>query len=108
MIEVGALDFFTDSRVIVNDELAGANLLQFTGLHDKNGREIFEGDIIRGRTEYSNDDGSTAFEEIETGKVVWLEREARFACRVSDFYNNPSAVEIIGNIYENPELEIFI
>lgn len=66
---------------------------QYTGLKDKSGKEIFEGDVIK------NHQGSVSV-------LDWDKRTARFKPR--SFYNRESWYwqqnEIIGNIHENPEL----
>lgn len=65
---------------------------QYTGLKDKNGKEIYEGDIIFGQHKIIGDWKSRVY-LLPTG--VWF-GGARFE-DVEDF-------EVIGNIYENPEL----
>lgn len=70
---------------------------QFTGLLDKNGKKIFEGDIV------------DIEREDELFKVEWCEDAARFVLSAStlrcDFDNYWGyEVEIVGNIYDNPEL----
>lgn len=95
----------------VNPETAG----QYTGLKDKIGKEIYEGDVVvrRGVTiweDYINGKGekwsrSTNDTKDEKGIVVYNEGKAIFET------GNPAIwlgyyddIEVIGNIYENPEL----
>ena len=72
---------------------------QFTGLHDRNGKEIYEGDVVRFVFEASG-----TFEK----PIVWHEGVAGFvAYPVEDEqinYLENSNCEVVGNIYENPEL----
>lgn len=61
-------------------------VMQDTGLKDKNGKGIYEGDILR-------------FPDGEVVNVIWMEYPAAFS--PMDLHE---AGEVIGNIYENPEL----
>lgn len=88
-------------RDIHSYDFDDVNLMQLTGLTDKNGKEIFDGDVLK------TYDG-------ELAKVVWNKElacwEAEFLdeivdlSEVADIQSNRSDCEIIGNIYENPEL----
>ena len=68
---------------------------QYTGLHDKNGKEIYEGDILKG-TFY----GFPMPEYDYVFQIYWDEKEKGFMAS----YFEPSECEVIGNIYDNPEL----
>ena len=78
---------------------------QFTGLHDKNGKEIYEGDIIRILLRRHMEDLVFANAEIHfEGAAFWFNaRKIGFTDCNWHFYNQ-SDREVIGNIYKNPEL----
>ena len=79
----------------------GIILLQYTGLKDKNGKEIYEGDIVRFHYK-------TGVYKI--GTVVWNDLFGSWDIDCQDFVSYKSlgqyksVSEVIGNIYENPEL----
>lgn len=92
-------DDFTDmlNRTIKYHQDNDLVLMQYTGLKDKNGKEIYEGDIIKysmGNTMQSNP-MVVSFEEI-----FGLLGEY---CN-SYYATNKNSFEVIGNIYQNPEL----
>jgi len=71
-------------------------LQQYTGLKDKNGHEIYEGDIVE--SNWNN-----AIEEIKDIRSVdWLLSDGFLAGQEND--GCLMGAKVIGNIYENPEL----
>lgn len=85
---------------IVNNDI---HLMQSTGLKDKNGKEIFEGDVVRQvRTQPITEN------ETITGVVTMLEGAWLVMNGVeqlaSYLWSEIDINEVIGNIYENPEL----
>lgn len=87
-------------------------LMQSTGLLDKNGKEIFDGDILKDNFNNSPSCLVTwiSFENMNTGYFgLWinhlkLPKEEQFCCAIPLSYNTCKNFEIIGNNYENPEL----
>ena len=79
-------------------------LMQFTGLTDKNGEEIYEGDILQWVS-------SNPFSKGEVRNVQVNYVQAQFWCQgtigvyLAELLSNEKC-KIIGNIYENPELII--
>ncbi len=109
-IKPGEDTYYPDSRMTIiapkNGRCVSFNeieLMQYTGLHDKNNKEIYEGDIIR------------CIPKVEFYRVVtfikskyWLinnksnNSDIQFPLEV--VYTSHNESEVIGNIYENPEL----
>ena len=70
---------------------------QFTGLKDRNGKEIYEGDILKTR-DFIFNDGKFIFLPVEYSKYAEWELGMR---RLNDVYK---ACEVAGNIHENADL----
>jgi uncharacterized phage protein (TIGR01671 family) len=70
-------------------------IMQYTGLKDKNGKEIYEGDVLK----------YPGYKNLE----IWFEDGAFLVGKRNEsdqhvFQSKTDHMEIIGNIYENPEL----
>ena len=74
-------------------------LMQPTGWFDKNGKEIFEGDIVR-----FFDSLYTVFYDIEEGSYRLKPHDDRWVVDYMSNFSSEESFEIIGNIYENKEL----
>lgn len=81
------------------------DFMQYTGLHDKNGREIYEGDIIVTHPKMK-------YEIPKIGVVQYGDYRPMFQYKSGDgeeysIWNNNvyRTYEVIGNIFENPELQ---
>lgn len=73
-------------------------LMQYTGLKDKNGKEIYEGDIVY--HSYYKETGKMIFDlSASAYRIEWLDGKTNEMYRVDQ-----KSFEVIGNIYENPEL----
>jgi uncharacterized phage protein (TIGR01671 family) len=82
-----------------------ATVCQYTGLKDKNGKKIFDGDIIKHYNgcdikEYSVDTGRVFF---YPQTMRYLRTSTLFPDDCHEIYDN-NEYEVIGNIFENPEL----
>ena len=103
-----ALDIYT-----VHDNTIG----QFTGLLDRNGKEIYEGDIVLWIRKKVHIEGRPLQDFSDVCKIYYDEKKCAFyfryemdcgaCCGVLDFNDDRaeiSYIEVIGNIYDNPEL----
>lgn len=84
------------------------NLMQYTGLKDKNGREIYEGDLYKfiiSHDMYNPESGHTTFEVVHV-KAVTFEDGAFYhgTHLLSEIIEFDDSFTYVGNIYENPEL----
>ena len=120
--QVTGIDFRVDVAWVSKDgrkttytlNIENANLMQYTGLHDEGGKEIYEGDILGCHDNvkrWKSGDGERAIVEWDKNKSRWgmmfhsiYGGEGHLCAEES--LNNRVRFEwvVIGNIYENPEL----
>lgn len=97
--------FISDKMTGYHTSVRRSTVGQFTGLHDKNGKEIYEGDLLGSK-----------------GKVIgWVKGGVRGYCYDVVYINHPAGesdwslystvkddypeqIEVVGNIHDNPEL----
>ena len=84
-------------------EIDPSTLGQYTGLKDKNGKEIYEGDIVKS---IGGKIGYVVFLAQEMGYVVvWDNCDTRLGHRNrGGGYGDDLSIEVIGNVYDNEEL----
>lgn len=90
----------------------GYELMQYTGLKDKNGKEIYEGDIVKihnYKETWKRGEPKIDWRvfEIRWNRYLWSFNNSVISKPLADYDTTdlmPYDIEIIGNIYENPEL----
>lgn len=87
-------------NTFIAPESTGLMLMQYTGLDDKNGKEIYEGDIVK----YRDSRGQHIEKVIFDKGCFYAGMHWESSTRVAPKLINPRITEVIGNIYDNPEL----
>ena len=101
MLKIDIIDFYSEEIMVLEDDstmkFSDVVLMQSTGLFDKNGVEIFEGDIVRNT--HTGSVGRVHWCVHNTGFFYYVEKDKKDYTVFRAKYN----LEIIGNVYENKE-----
>jgi uncharacterized phage protein (TIGR01671 family) len=88
-----------------NRKRTDLKLMQFTGLQDKNGKDIYEGDILKSKVELEG--GTESIRKVVYGEGGFDMEKIEKDGKVDSMYLKKYwkySLQVIGNIYENPEL----
>ena len=88
----------TENGCVIPYEVDPETIGQFTGLTDRNGKKIFEGDIVKGCW------GTIFSVYYDVCYLQFRARRSNGSERAIDYYNGRGGLEVIGNIYDSPEL----
>lgn len=119
MFEVSSMSYFDgiikriechcENKIFIFDEwennIENTILMQYTGLKDKNGKLIYEGDIVK--LEYFNEITKYRLAKVKwenSGYCLIYIKKSRGARGTDIETYTKDETEVIGNIYENPEL----
>ncbi|WP_435752259.1 YopX family protein [Levilactobacillus brevis] len=88
-------------NVLYRNNLTDFDVDMFTGLKDANGKEIYEGDIVKSSYKYAQPKISQVIMEDGNSYILGEDLATGNEMLVSDHINE---IEVIGNMYENLEL----
>jgi len=105
LIEVVHDDVSAEGVVYKSWNRKEVEIMQFTGLYDKDGTEIYEGDLIE---LFVNKKGAVMVEFVNDFVGGWVLTHESIDQVISLGVRKKSELKVIGNIHENPELMVLL
>ena len=110
--KVNSIEYWKTPSELKSYHVRNLVLMQSTGLKDKNGMEIFEGDVVRYTWDMLSDVNATEKgKKVRISKVFWSDWRASWAVGKKSCNNdlfryarNGNTVEVIGNVWEDGDL----
>jgi len=99
----GLVKLETEKETTHTFGISNVELMQYTGLKDKSGKEIYEGDVVTTiHTDHAPHIGEVYFQPT---RLNWSVKHGSLTNQDMFVYSRPDcSIEVIGNIYETPEL----
>ena len=100
-VSIGTIKVWDENAPLISHEFSYSEdciIEQYTGLKDKNGKKIYEGDIVEFGLAGRGERGYVAYADEYASFEVYSKRDFIFGCLFGH------AGTVIGNIHENPEL----
>lgn len=110
MVDVYELTFLGNEIILLSYDMDiytcdEFKLMEFTGLKDKNGVEIYEGDIVKFHNDVQSYSGVVTYMNTYGSFVIMTEGKYTYPFDyIETWYCELNELEVIGNIYENKEL----
>ncbi len=92
--------FYDDWRDLEDGISRSGYIMEFTGLKDKNGKDIFEGDVVEWFLEGEWGTSDLTYK----GTIIWSEERCSFIVDNYGHLYSLTSIEVIGNIFQNSEL----